>query len=50
MDERIKSIEKIQKYEILKDLDPGFAAIYDEFKKLNTELNSSNLIEAPKEN
>lgn len=48
MDEKVKSIEKLQKYEILKDLDPSFASIYEEFKELQTALNSNNLIEAPK--
>lgn len=48
MDEKVKSIEKLQKYEILKDLDPSFASIYEEFKELQTALNNNNLIEAPK--
>lgn len=48
MDEKVKSIEKLQKYEILKDLDPTFSDIYDEFKKLQLETNQNKLIEAPK--
>ena len=49
MDKKVKQIEKLQKYEILKDLDPSVGEILDELKQLKLETSNNILIEAPKE-
>lgn len=49
MDKKVKQIEKLQKYEILKDLDPSVGEILDELKQLKMETSNNILIEAPKE-
>lgn len=49
MDKKVKQIEKLQKYEILKDLDPSVGEILEELKQLKIETSNSILIEAPKE-
>lgn len=47
MDKKVKSIEKIQKYEILKKYDPDFAQVFEEYKNLSNEIQNVNLLEAP---
>ncbi len=48
MDKKVKSIERIQKYEILKEYDPDFAQVFEEYKNLFNEIQDVNLIEAPR--
>ena len=47
MDKKVKSIEKIQKYKILKKYDPDFAQVFEEYKNLSNEIQNVNLLEAP---
>lgn len=47
MDKKVKSIEKIQKYEILQKYDPDFAEVFEEYKNLSNEIQNVNLLEAP---
>lgn len=46
MDKKIKAVEKIQKYEILKEYDPDFAQVFEEYKNLSNEIQNVNLLEA----
>lgn len=45
MDKKLKEVEKIQKYQLLKEVDPEFSKIYDEFMELRTKINSKNILE-----
>ena len=45
MDKKLKEVEKIQKYQLLKEVDPEFSKIYDEFMELRTKINNKNVLE-----
>lgn len=45
MDKKLKEVEKIQKYQLLKEVDPEFSKIYDEFMELRTKISSKNVLE-----
>lgn len=45
MDKKLKEVEKIQKYQLLKEVDPEFSKIYDEFMELRAKISSKNVLE-----
>lgn len=45
MDKKLKEVEKIQKYQLLKEVDPEFNKIYDEFMELRAKISSKNVLE-----
>lgn len=45
MNKKLKEVEKIQKYQLLKEVDPEFGKIYDEFMELRTKINNKNVLE-----
>lgn len=45
MDKKLKEVEKIQKYQLLKEVDSEFSKIYDEFMELRAKISSKNVLE-----
>ena len=49
MDKKVKSIEKLQRYKLLEELDPSVSPMLEELKKLKLETSNTILIDSPKE-
>ena len=48
MDNKVKSIEKLQRYKLLEELDPSVSPMLEELKKLKLETSNTILIDSPK--